>query len=144
MLEIKKKRFGLKLVLQSKQDENSEREGKCTSSKSLLSKQQRASLLSGCFQKQSTVLRLWASILRLQVHTFYQPSSILGSGLIIFSEIWSKDRQYKRAGELFERAGVSYIPQAAEEYYKAKLPTVALNLLLRGKYYVKAVHGLTL
>ncbi|KAF8421382.1 hypothetical protein EV426DRAFT_718708 [Tirmania nivea] len=58
--------------------------------------------------------------------------------------IWSDLRQYQRAGELFERAGVSYIPQAADQYYKANLPVVALNLLLRGGHYVKVVDGLAL
>ncbi|KAF8435903.1 hypothetical protein BGX38DRAFT_105734 [Terfezia claveryi] len=60
------------------------------------------------------------------------------------AEIWSEQRQHQRAAELFERAGVSHTLRAVEEYYKAKLPAVALNLLLKGGHYVKAVDGLTL
>ena len=97
-------------------------------------------MLSGCCQKLPTVLRLWASISRLQVHIIHQYS---GPQLIALSEIWSEQREHQRAAELFERAGISYTLRAVEEYYKAKIPGVALNLLLRGGHYVQAVDGLT-
>ncbi|KAF8461600.1 hypothetical protein BDZ91DRAFT_736591 [Kalaharituber pfeilii] len=60
------------------------------------------------------------------------------------AEIWSHMRQHQRAGELYEKAGASHIPRAADEYYMANLPAVALNLLLRGELYEKVVDGLTI
>ena len=67
----------------------------------------------------------------------------LEANFIYCTELWYEQRRFEHAGTLFERAGRAHIPQAVKAYYKAKLPVVALKLLLRVGNYEEVVEDLT-
>ncbi|KAF8460084.1 hypothetical protein BDZ91DRAFT_740262 [Kalaharituber pfeilii] len=58
------------------------------------------------------------------------------------ADIWSSKGRHERAGDLLVRAGRLYWERAAEEYYKADLHAVALQVSYDGGLYEKVVKDL--